>query len=519
MSTVGSTVSDSGKTPQSRVPRDRAGAAGSCTVVIFGASGDLTERKLLPALWNLFCENRLPPKFAIVGFARSPLETETFRGIAHRAICDASRTPDPDPDLWDRFCHRLHYVRGSYDDPSSYQVLQETLEHLASEEEGGHSRLFYLATPPSAYEQIVLALGQTGLARQRGDLWARVVVEKPFGSNGETARHLDATLQSVFDESQIYRIDHYLGKETVQNLLVLRFANAIFEPVWNRQYVEQVHISVTESLGVEGRGPNYDQVGALRDMIQNHLMQLLCLVAMEAPASLQETAVRNEKVKVLDSIRPLRLDQVAGAAVRAQYGRGVVSGRTAPSYLEEKGVAPESSTESFAALRLCIDNWRWAGVPFFLRSGKRLHDRRTVISVVFRQAPHLLFEDFSTEPQDRNVLCIRIQPEEKIELRFGVKVPRAVRRIRAAEMEFDFKERFGQGSPEAYERLLLDCMRGDVTLFSRNDWIAKSWDLMDPILEVWGNDRTPLPTYPAGTWGPTEADELIRAAGLPGWIQ
>jgi len=490
----------------------------SCTVVIFGASGDLTHRKLLPALWNLYVEGRLPEGFAVVGMARSASSHEEFRRGAREAAEQHSRFPEPEAEQWERFESGLFYLRGRYDDPASYEALRDLLHRLARERGAGGNTLFYLATPPSGYQEIVEQLGRAGLAaEQPGDAWRRIIVEKPFGRDLGSARELNACLQRVFAEPQIYRIDHYLGKETVQNLLVFRFANGIFEPIWNRRYVSHVQISVAEEIGVEGRGAYYEEAGALRDMVQNHLMQVLCLVAMEPPVRLDHRSVRNEKSKVLEAIRPITEADVPALAVRGQYASGSVRNRPAPGYREEEGVSPESRTETFAAVKWVVDNWRWAGTPFYLRSGKRLPRRVTEVAIQFRQAPHLLFQDFGDDLPERNLLIIRIQPNEGIGLRFGVKVPGAGMHIRPVCMDFDYASTFRCDNPEAYERLLLDCMLGDVTLFARDDWMELSWKLIDPILRAWHSDPQPPPLYAAGSWGPKEADELMERDGIAWW--
>jgi len=485
-----------------------------CSVVIFGASGDLTRRKLLPALWNLHMEGRLPDGFSVIGMARTPKTDESFRAEARESVAKYSRFRDLDAEEWRQFEAGLFYLEGKYATPESYTQLSALLDRLCDERGSCGNRLYYLATPPSGYVEIVQQLGQAGLARpEEGAGWSRIIVEKPFGRDLESARVLNAELKGVFAERQIYRIDHYLGKETVQNLLVFRFANGIFEPIWNQHYVDHVQISVAEALGVEGRGAYYEEAGALRDMVQNHLMQVMCLVAMEAPVSLDTRSVRNEKVKVLDAIRPITEAEAAEWTVRGQYAAGEADGGSVPGYLEEKGVSPTSATETYAAVKLMVDNWRWAGVPFYLRSGKRLPSRVTEVSIHFRAAPHLLFRGFGNDEPERNVLTVRVQPNESIALRFGVKVPGAGMDIQPMTMKFDYSEEFHAEPPEAYERLLLDCMLGDTTLFSRDDWMERSWELMDPILRAWKATAGALPQYPAGTWGPEEADALLARDG------
>lgn len=501
--------------PDELLPESRA--TDPCAIVIFGASGDLTHRKLLPALWHLHLEGRLPEGFAIVGMARSPHDDAGFREEARQSVARYARPAAAGPDAWDSFARRLFYLSQPYDDPASYARLGALLSSLEHSHGAGPNALFYLSTPPQGYAEIARQLGASGLTTETPERWARIIVEKPFGSDLASARALNQTLRSVFDENQLYRIDHYLGKETVQNLLVFRFANGIFEPIWNRQYVDHVQISVAEELGVESRGANYDHVGALRDMLQNHLMQVLCLVAMEAPASQSARAVRNEKAKVLEAVRPILPQEVPQYTARGQYAGALLDGAEVRGYLEEPGVADGSRTETYAALRLRVDNWRWAGVPFYIRSGKRMARRVTEVSIVFRSAPHLLFRSFGLNPLERNVLTIRIQPDEGIFLRFGVKVPGAGMNVQTVRMRFNYHETFHVEAAEAYERLLLDCLRGDITLFSREDWIDLSWTLMDPILRAWDVHHDTLPQYPAGSWGPKEADDLLGRDGR-NWI-
>ena len=487
-----------------------------CAVVIFGASGDLTRRKLLPALWNLHVEGRLSEGFSVLGMARSPMTDEEFRKQAWEGITKHSRFRDPDPAKWKEFEAGIFYHRGEYNSPESYTELKAHLEQIKKDRSSGGNHLYYLATPPKGYEEIGQQLGAAGMASEK-DGWSRIIVEKPFGTDLESARNLNAVLKGVFQERQIYRIDHYLGKETVQNLMVLRFGNGMFEPIWNQRYVDHVQISAAERLGVEGRGGYYEDAGALRDMVQNHLMQVMCLIAMEPPARLNDRAVRNEKQKVLESVRRIPLEELPRWTARGQYGAGEMEGKEVPGYLQEPGVSPHSQTETFSAVKFMIDNWRWGGVPFYLRSGKRMASRVTQVSIHFRSAPHLLFRDFGQEPPERNVLTLRIQPNEGIGLRFGVKVPGAGMTIRPVKMDFDYDEEFHAESPEAYERLLLDCMLGDITLFSRDDWMETSWELLDPVLRAWKAQGGPLPQYPAGSWGPAEADALLAQDGRSWW--
>jgi len=494
-------------------PGDRPAAEPFC-LVIFGASGDLTRRKLLPALFNLFRQDLLGEHFVVLGVARRPWDDDAFRNLMREAV---QSTPEAQPfDLaaWDQFVRRLHYHQAHLDDPAAYPALRQRLDGLAAPAQPPLNYLFYLATQPAHFAPVVQGLHAADLHRRgRTSPWARLVVEKPFGRDFQSARDLNNRLDAVFDESQIFRIDHFLGKETVQNLLVLRFANAIFEPLWNHRYIDHVQIAVTETLGVGGRGPYYEQAGAIRDILQNHMMHLLSLVALEPPASLHADAVRDEKVKVIRALRPLPAECVGATVVRAQYAPGVMAGQPVLGYTQEPGVAPDSRTETFAALRVFIDNWRWAGVPFYLRTGKRLPVRISEIDVHFKPVPRVLFNADPARPLSPNWLAIRIQPHEGITLQFQVKTPGLTSRIHPFKMDFGYAEAFGRGPAEAYERLLLDALRGDSTLFARSDEVEAAWNFLDPILEGCRACFGPLPQYPAGVWGPVEADQLIQADG------
>lgn len=489
------------------------------TIVIFGATGDLTARKLLPALFNLMVEGALPENFSIVGFARRPWRDDDFRQAAHNAISTFSRLNPIKPDDWDRFAARLSYQQGTFEEPAGYAALRDRLARLDQTAGTGHNRIYYLSVSPEESPTIIQQLGASGLAKEDpGRAWTRVILEKPFGHDLASARALNQLVNSVFAEDQIYRIDHYLGKETVQNILALRLANGIFEPVWNRRYIEYVQITVAETLGVEHRGGYYEKAGALRDIVQNHMLQLLSLVAMEPPITFGAAAVHNEKVKVLqgtmlDHDRPL--DRTV---VRAQYGPGQVDGESVPGYRKEEGVAPESATETYVALQLHVDTWRWSGVPFFLRTGKRLAKQVTEIAIQFKSPPLMLFHEAGEHRVEPNVLILRIQPDEGIGLHFSAKLPGGRMRISPVVMDFSYRNAFAVASPEAYERLLFDCMTGDTTLFARRDEVEVSWALLQPILDHWAQaGSSGLAAYPAGTWGPAEASELLARESGGRW--
>jgi glucose-6-phosphate 1-dehydrogenase len=482
-----------------------------CAVVMFGASGDLAKRKLLPALYDLAVHACLAPRFRLIGFARSEMSDDQFRSVTSQAITKKDG-PGADEHKRSDFVKQVCYFQGDYDNPDSFQRLGELLEKVDAEGHLGGNRLYYLATPPEVYPHIIEQLGRAGLAKAKGNgSWTRIIIEKPFGRDGASARELNQKVLKVFDESQVYRIDHYLGKETVQNLLVFRFGNGIFEPLWNRNYVDHIQITAAESLGVERRGGFYETAGALRDMIQSHVLQLMSLVSMESPANFDATSVRNEKIKILQSVRPLEQDSVWKSVVRGQYGPGTVQGKSEPGYRQEQGVKQDSATETFVALKLLIDNWRWSGVPFFLRSGKRLARPGTEITIQFKRAPHVVFHGSNVEP---NSLVLNIQPDEGISLSFGAKEPGSQMQIRPVTMDFRYRNTFGGGSREAYATLINDCIRGDATLFDRADSVEAAWGLVDPILKAWQTAAAPpFPNYPAGSQGPRAADDLVASDG------
>ena len=483
-----------------------------CVLVIFGATGDLTRRKLIPALYNLAADGNLPAGLAVVCFARRDKTSEGFREELGEAARKYSRRPVND-ELWNRFAASIFYHRSSFDDPSGYLSLGKELDSLDQRMGTRGNRLFYLASSPTEFDVILENLRSSGLSQAKPGAWSRLIVEKPFGTDLPSARRLNEAVASAFPEEDTFRIDHYLGKETAQNLMVLRFANTVFEALWNHRYVENVQITASEPLGVETRAGYYEKSGALRDMVQNHLLQLLCLTAMEPPTDLSADAVRDEKVKVLRALRPLTGKSVAENVIRAQYTEGFINGREVPGYRQEPGVAPDSVTETYVALRVHIDNWRWAGVPFFVRVGKRLPKSGTEIAIQFRPTPPVLFNRES-QLQDANTLVIRIQPDEGISFRMAAKMPGALLQIEPVKMDFHYGTSFGKPTPEAYERLLLDAMSGDATLFARRDEVENAWTFIDGIRTAWDDGAAPrLDFYPAGTWGPREADELLAQDG------
>ena len=491
-----------------------------CLIVVFGATGDLTSRKILPAVYNLRRAGLLPAETSVVGFSRRPLTDEDFRKQM-RVSVEANSRIKVETGLWNDFAEGIFYQPGQFDDRAAYRELAERLEQIDAARGTRGNKLFYLATPPSAYEEIIANLGRAGLQQEgeHGKGWARIVVEKPFGHDLDSAVELNNSLIKVFDESQVYRIDHYLGKETVRNLMVFRFGNGIFEPLWNRRYVDHVQITVAEDLGVEGRGEFYEQAGASRDILQNHLLQLLTLVAMEPPIAFEADALRDEKVRVLRAVDTRWTDaRVRANVVRAQYTEGWVGDKHVVGYRQEDEVAPESKTETFVALKLEVQNWRWADVPFYLRTGKRMARRSTEIAIQFKLPPLMLFGESATPPEP-NLLALRIQPDEGIMLRFAAKVPELGLDVRSVNMDFTYGLSFAREAPEAYETLLLDVMLGDPALFTRADEVEAAWSIVTPMINVWhewdkeGGPDSDICFYEAGSWGPENADQLIEHDG------
>jgi glucose-6-phosphate 1-dehydrogenase len=478
------------------------------SLVIFGATGDLAHRKLLPALYNLAHEGQLPERFEMVGVGRRDQEHEDFRDAALDSIERFSRRR-PDPHVLESLLNDMRYVQGSFDDDEIYAELGRTLDEFDEQAARPLDRVFYLSTAPEYFPLIAGKLGAAGLNRVE-NAKTRIVIEKPFGYDLASARRLNIQVLEVFDEHQIFRIDHYLGKETVQNLMALRFANALFEPVWNRNYIDHVQITASEDIGIGGRAGYYEHSGALRDLVQNHMLQLLALLAMEPPTAFDADRLRDEKLKVLEAIVPPRIEDVAAMAVRAQYGAGVVGGARVPGYRQEEGVAPDSRTPTYAALRLHVSNWRWADVPFYLRTGKRLARKLTEIAVILKPVPHVAFQSSGSVGIQANQIVLTVQPDEGVSLSIGAKIPGSRMRIRPVNMEYRYGTSFLSESPEAYERLILDAMRGDATLFTRNDEIEALWGIVDPILDGWQQDTTSeIPQFESGSAGPAEAEALM----------
>ncbi|MFY9226424.1 MAG: glucose-6-phosphate dehydrogenase [Blastocatellia bacterium] len=491
-----------------------------CVVVIFGASGDLNKRKLTPALYSLYQQHLLSNGFAMVGFSRTKMDHQAFRDLMTETTKEFGEGGIGDPSVWESFSQTLFYISGDPNNPEAYQQLSEMLNNLDREHGTAGNRVFYLSTPPELYTPIIRQLGAAKLNQAVSpESWVRIIIEKPFGYDLPSALRLNGDVGVVFNEEQVYRIDHYLGKETVQNILAFRFANGIFEPIWNHNFIDHVQITAAEAVGAGDRVGYYEAAGALRDMIQNHLLQVFSLVAMEPPVLLDANAIRDEKQKVMMAVYPFGHDEVSRFAVRGQYGAGTSNGKAVAGFREEikafneKSKAhtynEESNTETYAMVRLMVNNWRWAGVPFFIRSGKRMPKRVSEVAIQFKRVPHLLFRQTKADRIEPNTLVIRIQPDEGITLKFGAKMPGQAMHIREVNMDFQYGEQFGRHSPEAYERLLLDCMLGDPTLFARRDMVEKGWELLTPVLDVWRDEPASFPNYEAGCWGPAEADTFI----------
>jgi glucose-6-phosphate 1-dehydrogenase len=484
--------------------------AGPCVMVVFGAAGDLTTRKLIPALYNLVKANLLSRDFAVLGVSKDELTVEEFRRQVTRFLADEDHASE----AWQWFMDRLYYERGEFTDAATYANLGQRLAEIDRKHNTEGNYLFYLSVAPRYFGEIVQQLGRAGLANQENGRWARVVIEKPFGHDLASARALNRDIKTVLTENQIYRIDHYLGKETVQNILVFRFSNGIFEPIWNRRYIDHVQITNAETVGVEQRGGYFDNAGTLRDMVPNHMMQLISLTAMEPPVSFEADAVRDEQAKVLHAIQPLSGEDVLHRSVRGQYGEGLVCKEKVRAYRAEPAVSTDSRTETFVALKLNIDNWRWAGVPFYVRTGKRLARRYTEIAIQFRRAPFMLFRETPVHKLQPNQLIIQIQPEEGMSLVFGGKIPGPVLRLGTVEMSFEYAKYFGTDPYTGYEVLLYDCMIGDATLFQRADMVEAGWSIVDPVLDVWkALPPRNFPNYAAGSWGPRDCDELMERDG------
>jgi len=488
--------------------------ADPCVMVIFGATGDLTKRKLFPALYNLAKDGFLPDNFAIIGVGRQELETADFRS---QIIADLKKFVEntPDKKLIEWFENRTYYTGGDFDDDKKlFKDIKNLLGEVCEAHQIPENYFYYLATPPQLFANVAGKIYKNGLGKEENGNWRRFIFEKPFGRDIESARKLNHELGKILTEKQIYRIDHYLGKETVQNILVFRFGNSIFEPIWNRNFIDHVQITVSENLGVETRGGYYDTAGALRDMIPNHIFQLITLTAMEPPVSFEADAVRDEQAKILQAIQPFTPEEVLHNAVRGQYGAGEIKKKNSVAYRSEQAVVPESDTETFAALKLSIDNWRWADVPFYIRTGKRLPSKRTDVTIQFKKAPFMLFRDTSVEKLPTNRIVIQVQPDEGITLHFGAKIPGPIVNMGAVDMDFNYVDHFGEQISTGYERLLFDCMTGDATLFQRADMVETSWGVVSPILDVWqAIPARDFPNYESGSWGPADADDLLNRDG------
>jgi glucose-6-phosphate 1-dehydrogenase len=494
-----------------RDPRDKRlqKIAGPCSLVIFGVTGDLARKKLMPAVYDLSNRGLLPPGFSLVGFARRDWESQDFGQIVYDAVREHARTPFRE-DVWRHLADGFRFVPGNFDDDDAFETLRDTVATLDAERGTGGNHAFYLSIPPKFFSQVCQQLDRSGLSRPAADTWRRVVIEKPFGHDLKSARELNDIVSQVFPSDAVFRIDHYLGKETVQNILALRFANQMFEPIWNANYVDHVQITMAEDIGIGGRAGYYDGIGAARDVIQNHLLQLLALTAMEEPVSFDAQDLRAEKQKVLSAVRVP--DDIGAATARGQYAAGWQGGQPVVGYLQEEGISKDTTTETYAAIKLEVDTRRWAGVPFYLRTGKRLGRRVTEIAIVFKQAPHLPFEKTSTEELGRNAIVVRVQPDEGITMRFGSKVPGTAMEVRDVTMDFGYGHAFTESSPEAYERLILDVLLGDPPLFPRHEEVELSWRILDPIEAHWARSGRPEP-YTAGTWGPASADAMMARDG------
>ena len=483
--------------------------AGPCGLVIFGVTGDLSRKKLMPAIYDLANRGLLPPGFSLVGFARRDWADEDFGQVVHDAVKEHARTPFRQ-EVWDRLAEGCRFVSGSFDDDQAFDNLAKTIEDLDEIRGTAGNHAFYLSIPPAAFTKVIQQLARTGLAAPKNHEWRRVVIEKPFGHDLASAKQLNKTVNEVFPEESVFRIDHYLGKETVQNIMAFRFANQLFEPVWNANYVDHVQITMAEDIGLGGRAGYYDGIGATRDVIQNHLLQLLALTAMEEPVSFDPNSVRAEKAKILSATKPVGpFDETTA---RGQYTGGWQGGQKVPGLLQEGGFAKDSITETFGAIELAVDTRRWAGVPFYLRTGKRLGRRVTEIAVVFKRAPHLPFDATSTEELGQNAIVFRVQPDEGVTMRFGSKVPGSTMEVRDVSMDFSYGHSFTESSPEAYERLILDVLLGEPSLFPKNDEVELSWEILEPILRYWATHGKPAP-YQAGTWGPESADRMLARTG------
>lgn len=490
--------------------------AGSCVMVIFGGAGDLTRRKIIPAMYHAMQEGLTPEGFTIIGAGRGEMSYEQYRDAVAGSIREFAPNQTVNEDTLHKFLSGLYYVGGEFDDPAMYMALESLIKACGQDRTGCDNRLYYLATPPSAFLPVIRQLAAHDMAKIYGaHHWRRIIIEKPYGRDLESAKRLNREIGNVFEEWQVYRIDHYLGKETVQNIMALRFANGIFEPLWNRNYIDHVQITSAEGIGVEGRGGYYEESGAMRDMLQNHLLQVLSLIALEPPSTFDANAVRDEKVKVLRAIRPYDSpEEVRSNFIRGQYSAGAVEGLQVPGYREESNVNPASTTETFVAAKFFVDNWRWANVPFYIRTGKRMPKRINEVAIYFKRTPHLMFRRMMDNHVAPNVLTLQIQPDESIGMQFEAKYPGPRMDLRSVTMDFHYKETFRVATVEAYQRLILDCMRGDATLFLRRDAVEIAWWLVMPVLEQWANEKAdPIPSYPAGSWGPQQANVLLEQDG------